>query len=242
MRSPFIFSLLFSVITLFSFSSFATTQTDTWQEVQNRGVLIWGSDGEGGAPYIFQNPSNPEEMIGFEVDLAKAIGIELGVKVQQYQLTWDNIIPSLERGDFDIAMNGFEITEERENNVLFSVPYYVYTEQLVVRKDETKIQRFEDLHQKRVGTLGGAVSHDMLLELKDVDIRLYNDQAAPYEDLALGRLDAVFMDLPIAAYYAAPNPKLKYLGEPMGEGFYAIVMRQNEMALKEEIDKAIARL
>ena len=69
----------------------------------------------------------------------------------------------------------------------------------MVRKDEERIKNIHDLSGKKVGTLAGAVAHDMLKNIGGVDIRSYS-AAWPYEDLALGRLDAVFLDTPITVY------------------------------------------
>ncbi|MCE5311603.1 MAG: transporter substrate-binding domain-containing protein, partial [Nitrospiraceae bacterium] len=88
--------------------------------VKERGYLLWGSDAEGGAQYIFPDPADPSHKIGFEVDLAEAISRELGVKPKHVQNAWDSLIPALERGDTDIAMNGIEITEQRESRIIFS--------------------------------------------------------------------------------------------------------------------------
>jgi polar amino acid transport system substrate-binding protein len=223
-------------------SGIGFAKTNTYDQIQASKFLKWGADAEGGAPYIFQDPKNLNEMIGFEVDLAAAIAQELDVIPQQIQNGWESLIPALNRNDFDIAMNGLEITAERQGSVLFSVPYYIYTEQIVVQASEKNIFKFADLKGKKVGTLGGAVSQQMLKELGNVDIRTYTGQAEPYEDLVLGRLDAVFMDLPIAVYYAKSNPKLKFLGEPLGEGSYGIVMRSGDVELKTQIDRVIGKL
>jgi polar amino acid transport system substrate-binding protein len=210
--------------------------------IKKRGVLLWGADREGGAPYVFPDPNNPEILKGFEVDLADAIGRELGVKATQSQNAWESLIPALERGDFDMVMNGIEVTPQRQARILFSIPYYVYTEQLVVRKDETRIQGLSDLKGKKVGTLSGAVAQDMLQGVGGVDVKIYTGQAEPYKDLGLGRIDAVLLDLPIAAYYARPDPKLRYEGAPVGEGLYAIAFRKGDTDLKRAIDKILDKL
>lgn len=212
------------------------------ERIKKRGYLLWGSDAEGGAPYVFPDPKEPSRLIGFEVDLAEAIARELGVKARQSQNAWDSLVPALERGDFDFVMNGLEMTTQRQEKVLFSIPYYVYTEQLVVRKEEEKIKGMNDLKGKKVGTLSGAVAKDILEGLGGVEIRVYPGQVEPYEDLALGRIDAVLLDLPIAAYYGKPNPKLKYTGKPTGEGFYAIALRKEDLELKKELDRVIEKL
>ncbi len=238
-----IFSFIICLAALFYWT--IPTQSDTGntlEKIKKRGFLLWGSDAEGGAPYAFPDPKDPSRLIGFEVDLAEAIARELGVKARQSQNAWDSLIPALKRGDFDMVMNGIEITPQRQAEVLFSLPYYIYTEQLVVRKEETKIKDINDLKGKKVGTLSGAVAQDILTNLGGVDVKIYSGQVEPYEDLALGRLDAVLLDLPIAAYYAKPNPKLKYTGNPVGEGFYGIAIRKDDDELKKKIDEILIKL
>src|SRR3990172_480114 len=201
-------------------------------------LLLCGSDAEGGAPFVFPDPKDPSRLIGFEVDIAEAVAARLGVKAKMVQTAWITLIPALERGDFDIAMNGLEITPEREKKILFSRPYYIYTEQLVVRKDNEAIKGISDLKEKKVGTLAGTMAYDMLQNIGGGDIRTY-EGVWPYEDVALGRIDAAFLDLPIAAYYGKPDPRLKYAGPPEGEGFYGIAIRPEDKELKKAIDEVI---
>lgn len=241
-RSLRIFSLLIGLAFLLYWALPSRSQGNTLDTIKQRGYLLWGSDAEGGAPYAFPDPKNPSNLLGFEVDIAQAIAGELGVEAIQTQNAWDSLIPALQRGDFDFAMNGIEITPQRSEKVLFSFPYYVYTEQLVVRSGDILIKDANDLKGKRVGTLSGAVAQDILMSMGGVDVKVYSGQVEPYEDLALGRLDAVLLDLPIAAYYAKPNPKLKYAGVPIGEGFYAIAMRKGDEAFKERIDEILKKL
>jgi polar amino acid transport system substrate-binding protein len=233
---------LFTGLTVLLLLSVPSHAANSIEKIQRRGYLLWGSDAEGGAPYIFPDPKTPSKMVGFEVDLAEEIAKELGVEARQAQNAWDSLIPALMRGDSDIAMNGIEITPQREKEVLFSRPYYIYTEQLVVRKNEEAIKSVNDLKGKKAGTLSGTVAQDILMKLGGVDVKIYAGQVEPYEDLAIGRLDAVLLDLPIAAYYAKPNPKLKFAGEPVGEGFYAIAIRKGDEELKAKIDDILQRL
>lgn len=236
----------FTILLLFTFvlihSKDSISKKNTLQKIKERGYLLWGTDLEGGAPYAFPDPQNQEKVIGFEIDLAEAIARELGVKIKYIQNAWDSLIPSLERGDFDVAVNGIEITEERKKRVLFSMPYYIYSEQLVVRKDDNTIKGLEDLKGKKVGTLQGAVAQEILESIEGVIVKNYSGVVEPYEDLALGRIDAVFLDYPIAAYYAKPNPKLKFVGPLIAEGYYGIAIRKEDEDLKLEIDKIIKKL
>ncbi len=233
---------LFIGLSVLLFCAAPSQSAGSLDKIQKRGYLLWGSDAQGGAPYIFPDPKDPSKLIGFEVDLAEEIAKELGVTARQAQNAWDSLIPALMRGDSDIAMNGIEITPQREKEVLFSQPYYIYTEQLVVKKDEEVIKGVNDLKGKKVGTLSGTVAQDILINMGGVDVKIYSGQVEPYEDLAIGRLDAVLLDLPIAAYYGKPNPKLKYAGLPVGEGFYGIALRKEDEELKARIDEVLIKL
>ncbi|MEB2309980.1 MAG: ABC transporter substrate-binding protein/permease [Candidatus Brocadiaceae bacterium] len=220
----------------------AFASRDSLERIKNSGVITWGFDAEGGAPYVYHDPARPSKLIGFEVELVEAIARELGVKVQYFQNAWDSVLLSLLRGDFDIALNGIEITPERAQSVLFTRPYYVYAEQIVVRASDNRINYLEDLHGKRVGVLYNTVAKRMLEEMGDVAVSVYSGQVEPFKDLSLNRMDAVFVDLPIAAYYTLPNPQLRMVGNPVGEGYYGIALRKEDSALAEELNRIIEKL
>src|SRR5947208_4991130 len=122
---------------------------DHLQEIQKRGVLLWGADAEGGAPYVYPDPQRPERLIGFEYELAEALAAKLGVKAQMVQNQWDQLIPALERGNFDIILNGLELTPENQSAIAMSQPYFVYAQQIVTRKDTDGLDRLEALKGKR---------------------------------------------------------------------------------------------
>ena len=205
--------------------------------------LKWGGDAEGGAPFIFLDAKNPSRNIGFEVDLAAALGKTLQRPIEFRQYEYASLLQGVDRGDFDFAMNGLERTVERAANYRLSRPYYVYQLQLVVRKDESRFTTIEEMARQKLacGTLEQTAAQ-LALAQAGVETRTYLTQDDPYKELALGRLDAVLMDLPIATYYGKPNPQLKFVGEPFGEGAYSIAFRKNDESLAKEFDEAIARL
>src|SRR5437899_5313885 len=92
--------------------------------IADTGELRWGGDAEGGAPYVFLDPKNPREIIGFEVDLANALGQQLNRRAVFVQNQWDGLISGLKRGDYDIVLNGLEITEDRKGEINFTIPYF----------------------------------------------------------------------------------------------------------------------
>jgi len=205
--------------------------------------LLWAADEEGGAPYIFKDPNHLESRVGFEVDIARLLAQELGRPIEFKQYAFNSLVSGLQRGDFDLAMNGLEVTPDRAKVVRFSRPYYVYTLQLVARADESRFDSLEGCRQ--VGGLVATLEDTAAARLLDrmhVTAKVYDSQVEPYRDLELGRVDAVLLDLPIAVYYAKPNPKLKFVGRPLGAGFYAIALRKDREALAAQLDAALERL
>ncbi len=209
--------------------------------------LIWAADAEGGAPYISLDPAHPGQYIGFEVDLIKALEKEIGRPIQFKQFNFTNLASALNRGDIDFAMNGMEKTPDREEKFRLSWPYYVFTLQLVVRKDETRINSLDDCRKPgiRVGTLGDTAASRLLTQEK-IPFRTYDSQTTPYKDLEQNQRDAVLLDLPIAAQYTKRDPefdnKLKFVGKPISPGFYVAVFRKENEDLAAQFDAAIKRL
>lgn len=205
-------------------------------------ILRWGGDAEGGFPYMFENPANPSELIGFEVDIVDALAEYMGRKPEFVNNAWDNLIPGLNRGLYDIAVNGLEVTPEHEEVVNFSIPYYITYLQLAVRKDTKDIESLEDVRGKIAGTLKESYAQEILEEVGDIEIKTYIVEANTYEDLVNGRLDAAFFDYPIALYSAGFNPEIKFVGQPIGELTYAIAVRKNDKELLREVNEALAYL
>src|SRR5215813_876559 len=129
-------------------------RVDALARVRARGTLRWGGDVQGGEPYVFQDLRPGSGLTGFEVEIADGLARRIGVRAEFVQNDWQTLIPSLERGDFDVALNGIEVTAARRARVAFSQAYYAFTETLVVpRAGADGIQGLDDLRGRRVGTL-----------------------------------------------------------------------------------------
>ena len=204
--------------------------------------LRWGGDSEGGAPYVFPDPKDPRQIVGFEVDIAGALGRELGRTALFVQNQWDGLIPGLLRGNYDIVLNGLEITPDRQQVIRFTIPYYATAEQLSVRREDTSVHGLGDLKGRVVGTLKFSLAQRILEKEPGIEVRTYEGQINAYEDLANGRLDAVLMDWPIAMYYSRPNPALKFTGEPIGRLEYGIGVRPQDTGLQKQLDAALLKL
>jgi polar amino acid transport system substrate-binding protein len=205
-------------------------------------VLRWAADAEGNAPYIFQDPRVPTNCIGFEVDIANALAKEMNMSAQFVQNQWDGLIPGLFRGDYDVAINGIEITEDRKNEVNFSIPYYITFEQLVVMKAQESINSFSDLVGRKVGALKNSLAERILIAKQGIEVLSYEGEVNALQDMENGRIEAVLCDAPIALYYQATNPQFKLVGQPIGEVSYGIAIKKTDTELLNKINDAIAEL
>src|SRR5215471_8771051 len=200
--------------------------------------LVWAADAEGGAPYTFPDPRNPAQIIGFEVDLANALAARMGRKARFVQNQWDGLVPGLERGEYDVVINGLEITAERAQKINFSNPYFYSTLTLTRRVDDNRIQREQDLQGLTVGVLKVTFAERYVRNIGNVTVRSYDGQVQPFIDLALGRLDAVVMDTPIALYYAT-GPSVKNIELPDALMSFGVGVRKSDSKLLAEINAAL---
>jgi polar amino acid transport system substrate-binding protein len=216
-------------------------QEDGLARVRARGTLRWGGDVQGGEPYVFQAAQGGERLIGFEVEIAGGLARRLGVRAEFVQNDWQTLVPSLERGDFDLAMNGIEVTPARQARVVFTRPYYAFAETLVVRQGTDGLHGLADLRGRRVATLEGSLAFDLLRAAPGVDVVLYEGVEEPYLDLEQGRVEAVLLDNIIADRYGLPRKDLRYAGT-VGEGVYAIAVRPDEVGLLNAVDTALGSM
>ena len=225
-----------------NFASALEAADNSLEQVKQRGVLKWGADAEGGAPYVFIDPHDPKKLIGFEWDLAAALAAQLGVKAEMVQNQWEGLVPALQRGNFDIILNGLEITAEHRAQIAMSRPYYIYAQQIMTRRDTEGLSRLDDLKGKAVGVLAASVAQRIVEQTAGVDMRVYQGNAESFRDLNNRRLDAVLLDLPIAIHYAKLEPGLKFSGDSFAPGFYGIGVRTGDDALLAALNAAIGKL
>jgi polar amino acid transport system substrate-binding protein len=215
---------------------------DLLQQIRRHGVLRWGADAEGGAPYVYPDPKHPQQLIGFEYELAEALAAKLGVRAAMVQNQWDQLIPALDRGNFDIILNGLELTPENQQRIAMSRPYYAYTQQIVTRAETRGLDKMDDLIGKAVGVLSGSVAERLVTQQGRALWKSYPGNVETFQDLKVGRLEAVLVDLPIAIHYARPDPALKLSGLPFAMGYYSVGVRKQDQQLLAAINQAIVDL
>lgn len=214
----------------------------TLERIKARGELWWGADAHGGAPYVFQDATDPGKLIGFEVELADAIAGRLGVRARMVQGPWDKLLDLLQRKDFDLAMNGIEESDDKRASVNLSKPYYVSAQKLTVRADDDHAPRsLDDVKGRPIGCLPGSMAQRML-DGRGADTRAYDVQDDIYRDIVLGRTQGALADEPIAHYYGDIDHRLRTLPSSHGELRYVIAFRLPDTALRDAVQTALTEL
>jgi polar amino acid transport system substrate-binding protein len=101
--------------------------------------LRWGGDQEGGGPYVYSTPDNPDRLIGFEVEMMDALAQRLGRKSEFVQCDFKQLPDLLRRGGIDVIVNGYELTRAHRATKVATIPYYVYELQLIARRNDPSI-------------------------------------------------------------------------------------------------------
>ncbi|OQB14064.1 MAG: Cystine-binding periplasmic protein precursor [Firmicutes bacterium ADurb.Bin193] len=214
--------------------------------IKAKGKIIVGLD-DSFPPMGFRDEKN--EIVGFDIDMAKAVAEIMGVEVEFKPIVWDNKMLELNGNNIDLIWNGFTVTPERESQVLFSKPYLENRQIIIVLKD-SGITKKADLAGKKVGLQGGSSAEDALksdektfASIGEKNVKRYEDNLTALMDLDNKRIDAVVMDEVVCKYQISKKAE-KYiiLDESFGEEVYAVGARLTDKALIVEIDSALAKL
>ena len=207
---------------------------------QESGVLRFGGDAEGGAPFMEADPNDTSRVVGFEVDIASLLAAGLGRAPRFVQVGFSNLDPAVERGDFDIGLSGIEDNPGRRARLAVTVPYYEFREVLTVRRaDAGRFRSFADLRGRRVATLGATQAAETLEQARTeygVEPVIYEDDVHPYTDLAVGRVDAVLLDAVLAERGVRRNASLANQPTDLGVGHYVGILAPRDAALRDRAD------
>ncbi|OLC47911.1 MAG: hypothetical protein AUH43_10625 [Acidobacteria bacterium 13_1_40CM_65_14] len=189
------------------------------------------------------DPSRPDEVVGFDVEIADLLARNLGRTPQFVNITFTSIDQSIARGDADIGMSGLEDTPARRTTLAVTMAYYEFREVLSVRDaDASRLRTLADLRGKRVATLGGTIAYEILLRAeRDHGIRAvsYEDDVHPYSDLVIGRVDAVLLDNVLAERRQRTMQGFTIQPQTVAIGHYVAVLAPGNGPLRDTINEIL---
>jgi len=206
-------------------------------------VLVWGCDPEGGAPYVEADPADPSRLVGFEVDVANLVAAHLHRQPRFTFVAFSSINQSLRRGDFEVSFCGLEEITARRTGMTATVPYYQFRVVLTVRAaDRDRFRSLADLRGRSVATLAATQSFELLKRVEPtygITAVSYEDDVHPYDDLVLGRVDAVLLDNVLAGREQLRRPGIVTQPEAVDVGYYVGVLAPSNNAARDQMNIAL---
>ena len=206
-------------------------------------LLRWAGDPEGGAPFVEADPSHPDRVTGFDVEIAGLLAAGVGRTPQFQNVTFRSIDQSITRGDADIGMSGIEDTPARRATMAVTIPYYEFREMLAVRDaDASRFRSLADLRGRTVATLEGTIAYELLLRAeREHGIRVvsYEDDVHPYSDLVIRRVDAVLLDNVLAERRHRAMSGFTIQPETVAIGHYVGVLSAPNAPLRDSLNQIL---
>ncbi len=223
-----------------------TGEDNSLQYIKDNGKFVMGLD-DTFAPMGFTDDNG--DIIGFDVDLAKAVCEKLGVELVLQPIKWEAKEQELATKNIDCIWNGLSLTPERKENMTMSKPYMTNDISLVVKSDSA-IATMADMAGLKLAVQGGSSAEEALNDETNKAFRESLGKINPFDkydtalmDMETGNSDAVLMDTVMANYMITSLGKdYKVLAESLLPDEYAIGFRKGDVALCEAVEKALNEL
>ena len=223
-------------------SAASTGAADQLAAIQANGKLVVALEGAW-QPWSYHDES--DTLVGYDVEVSRAIAEKLGVEPEYVESDWDSLFAGLDAGRFDIVCNGVEVTDERAKTYDFTTPYgYIHTA-LAVRKDNEDIKSFEDLKGKTTAN-SLASTYMELAESYGATVQGIDTLEETIQLLTAGRIDATLnADVSFYDYLNVhPDADFKLVAQTEDASHVAIPVRKGDdsASLLEAINTAIDEL
>ncbi|AUL47193.1 amino acid ABC transporter substrate-binding protein [Bordetella trematum] len=193
-------------------------------------------------PMGFRDDKN--QLVGFDIDMAKEAGRRLGLEVEFKPIDWSAKEAELNGKRVDVLWNGLTITEERKKNIAFTAPYMA-NHQIIMVAEASPIQNKADLAGQVLGAQEGSSAVDAIKKDEPVyqslkELKLFGDNVTALMDLSAGRLNAVVVDEVVGRYLASKRPgEYRVLVENFGTEDYGVGVRKDDTELQGKLDKTL---
>ncbi len=214
---------------------------DSWTRIKEQGYFFLGLD-DSFPPMGYRDDNN--EIVGFDIDLAREVAKRMGVEVRLQPVVWETVTQELNKGTIDVIWNGCTINEERLAVIDFTKPYMDNKQVVVVLKD-SPYQTLEDLSGKKLAIQQGSSAEaalDANAQFKDSlsEIVKFEDNAKAFLDLDSERVDCVAVDVCVYGYYFQQFPdKYRMIEASLGDEQFGVGVRKADDAFTAELQKAI---
>ena len=223
---------------------------DTWSKIERQKKVVIGLD-DSFVPMGFREKSG--KLVGYDVDLARAVFKQYGIKVDFQPIDWSMKETELRNGTIDLLWNGYSVTPERAKKVAFSRSY-LQNQQVLVTKKSYGVKTFADMKGKTLGVQNGSTGQNELNAqpkllkdfIKGKTPVLYDTFPNAFIDLNVNRIQGLLMDKVYAEYYIRHQKNRKDFKVIVNPNFevddFAVGLRKGDKTLKKKIDQGLGRL
>lgn len=251
-KTIFCMILFIFAVSQFTLLGYAETGTDAKtalskiEQIKKAGKIVVGTSADY-PPYEFHLLNDKEgDLVGIDIDIAKVIAEELGVKLEIKDIIFSKIFDALESRQIDIAIAGLSPTEERKKKALFSDIYYQAIQSIMIRVENAEtIKTIEDLRGKKVGTQTDSIQEDMAkTQITGAEFVVRETIEELEIVLKKGLVDAIILEEPVAESYVRRHKdfmmiKCKAFDNLLGS---AVAIRKSDTDLLEEINRILRKL
>ncbi len=212
-------------------------------------LVIPGCNGSGGKIRVatdatwppFEYVDDQNKIVGFDIDLMDAIAKKAGLEIEYVNVGFDPLLAGMAAGTYDAAISSITIKPERAASMLFTDPYYVAGQMIVVRTNNTSITGQSSLSGKKLGAQLGTTGESLAKEnTSEANVKSYNAIGLAIQDLLNGQVDAVICDTPIAENYVKKNAAdLKIVGGALTSEDYGIAVAKGKEDLLKKLNDAL---
>ena len=194
------------------------------------------------APFESQNET--AEIVGFDIDVVKAVAQKTGMEVKFVNTPWEGIFNTLQQGDRDFLVSAITITDERKQSMDFTDPYFD-AHQLIAVKQNSKVAKFDDLKKMKVGVQTGTTGDEVVTKLQgknSTHIKRFESTPLALKELEAGGVDAVVADNGVVINYATNNPDAKFKSvtdKTFQPEQYGIAVKKGNTELLDKLNKAL---
>ncbi|MBE5966679.1 MAG: transporter substrate-binding domain-containing protein [Lachnospiraceae bacterium] len=214
-------------------------EQDADKDEEESKTIIVGTEA-GFAPYEYMEGN---EVVGIDMDIAKAIADALGKELVIKNMDFDGALMAVQNGTIDFVAAGVSVSEDRQEVMDFSMDYVNSTEVVVVNKENPAVASLDDLTDKVIGVQQGNIADFYVEEnIKAKKTKRYTKFAQAAQDLLNGKIDCIVMDQYPAQELVDSNEKLTILDGTLFEDKYAIAIQKGNQELLDQINKVIEQL
>ncbi len=208
------------------------------------GVLLVGTE----ATYPpFEMTDDAGNIVGFDIDLLKAVAVDQGLKLEFRDMDFDSLVPAVQGGNIDIAVSAMSITPLRQKQVLFSDPYIEAGLVIAIGPNAGNVRGVDDLGGLRVavqqGTTGAAKAEELLKAKRIGSLKYFPNISVAMMELLNGGVEVVINDKPVTKAFVAKHPgKIKIVGETLASDEYGFAVAKERADLAAQLNAGLANV